>query len=280
MNKSVFDILKQHKFKFKKLLGQNFITDTNLLNSIALDSNATKDDTIVEIGAGAGTLTIALSEIAKAVYAFEIDPQLKPILDIMLKNRSNIKVDYRDVLRLSDKEFSTIVNSEFVVVSNLPYYITTPILMRFIESSLPVKSLTLTMQKEVAYRLTARHNTPEYGAITLAVQLFGNAKITRIINRTSFRPSPIVDSAVVNIERRNAPVDVKDIKQLRRLIHSGFAMRRKTFINNISASFCIPKETLRSGFESMNYSEMIRGEALSLDDYIRISDYLTDLKTK
>ncbi|MDR0697337.1 MAG: 16S rRNA (adenine(1518)-N(6)/adenine(1519)-N(6))-dimethyltransferase RsmA [Christensenellaceae bacterium] len=278
MDKTISEILREAGFKFKKSLGQNFLTNSTILNSIGYDSKATKESVVLEIGAGAGSLTLMLSRIAKSVFSFEIDNSLKPVLDLVLKDTINVNLYYQDVLKLSDAEILDIVKDDFIVVANLPYYITTALIMRFIESPLPVKSLTLTMQKEVAQRLTAQHNTPEFGAITLAVQLFGTACITRIISRNNFRPVPNVDSAVVYIEKRQDPVVVKDMPQLHKLIRTGFAMRRKTLINNISATFNISKDTLAKGFSKLGIPEKIRGEAIPLDTYIILSDYLTDLK--
>ncbi len=265
------EILKKHNFSFNKALGQNFISDKNLLEGIVRDSGITSEDTVVEIGAGGGTLTRALCEKAAKVHAFEIDNRLQPVLDEMLSGYNNFELHFADVLKLKDEKMSELVDGQFSLVANLPYYITTPLLMRFIESSLPVKSLTLMMQKEVADRLCARENTPEYGAVTVAVKLWGEAKITRIVDKRAFFPIPKVDSAVVRIDMNDRYDRMGDDK-LRRLIRAAFAMRRKTLLNNIIAAFSMPREQAISAIESAGFDAKIRGEALSIEDFIKISD--------
>lgn len=271
------ELLKKYGFAFKKSLGQNFISDENLLAAIARDAGIGADDLVLEIGAGAGTLTRALAERAQSVIAFEIDSALEPILRDALGNVSNARVVFADVIKLSDKEISALTGGRpFKVAANIPYYVTTPILFRFLESGLPVRSITVTVQKEVADRITASPDTPEYGALTLAVALRGKAFITREIGRTSFRPAPNVDSAVVHIDIEDK-YDIQDSAVLRRLARAGFQMRRKILAANIAAAFpSVPKDKAKDILTSLGYSESIRGEALGTEDYIRIADAISD----
>ncbi|MBQ3755208.1 MAG: 16S rRNA (adenine(1518)-N(6)/adenine(1519)-N(6))-dimethyltransferase, partial [Clostridia bacterium] len=172
------DIIQGTDFHFNKALGQNFISDTNLLDAIVADSGITEDDTVVEIGTGGGTLTRSIAKVAKKVFSFEVDRNLEPVLALSLQGLDNVEVIFRDVLRMKDAQFEEIVEGEFKVIANLPYYITTPLIMRFLESGLKAKSLTVMVQKEVADRIAAKPNTPDYSAITLAVEMVGGAKIT------------------------------------------------------------------------------------------------------
>lgn len=266
------EILQRNKFWFNKSLGQNFISDKNLLDAIVIDGNITKDDIVVEIGTGAGTLTRSLCEKAKKVVTFEVDTRLQPIIEEVLQGYTNYEVHFEDVLKMSDEQLLPIVGNSFKVVANLPYYITTPLIMRFVESSLlKVSSLTFMIQKEVAERLCAKANTPEYGAITLAVRLRGDSKITRIVDKKAFYPVPKVDSAIVHIEM-NDKYGKKEDKQLQKLIKSAFLMRRKTLLNNLIASFSLSRDTAQSLLEGLGYDSRIRGEALTIEDFIKISD--------
>lgn len=266
------EILQKNKFWFNKSLGQNFISDKNLLDSIVEDGKIDKEDIVVEIGTGAGTLTRSLCERAKKVITFEVDKRLEPIIEEVLSDYTNYELHFEDVLKMSDEQLLEIVGGPFKVVANLPYYITTPLIMRFIESnSLEVKSLTFMIQKEVAERLCADANTPEYGAITVAVKLRGDSSITRIVDKRAFFPVPKVDSAIVHIEMTDH-YGKKNDKQLIRLIKAAFAMRRKTLLNNLVASFAMPREIGQNLLEKLGYDTRIRGEALALEDFIKISE--------
>ena len=236
MQERLGDVLKACGFKFTKSLGQNFISDSNLLDAIVADSGVGEGDIVVEIGTGAGTLTAALAKKAKKVISYETDTSLKPVLEITLREFDNIEVVFKDILKASVNEIEKIAGGKYHVVANLPYYITTPVLMKFVEQCDNVLSLTLMMQKEVAQRLSAKAGTKEYGSVTVAVDFFGEAKTTRIVSRKMFYPEPNVDSAVVKITKREQPLDC-DKKNLRRVVKSAFAMRRKTLANNLAASF-------------------------------------------
>lgn len=273
-NNSIKDIIRGVDFRFNKALGQNFITDSNLLDAIVADSGINGDDTVVEIGTGAGTLTRAIAKVAKKVYSFEVDKNLQPVLALSLQGVDNAEVVFRDVLKMKDDELRSIVGDKFKVVANLPYYITTPLAMRFIESSLDVRSITIMVQKEVALRFVAKPNTADYSAITLAIEMAGDAKITRNVSRNMFFPAPNVDSAVVRIDIDRAKLDGENVALLHKLVRSSFAMRRKTLANNLSVAFQIDKQEAGKLIEEAGFSPMVRGEALSLDDYKKLTKKL------
>lgn len=273
-NKSIKDIIRGVDFRFNKALGQNFITDANLLDAIVADSGITPSDVVVEIGTGAGTLTRAIAKVAKRVYSFEVDRNLEAVLALSLQGVENAEVVFRDVLKMSDEQLEAIVGKKFKVVANLPYYITTPLAMRFIESTLEVESITIMVQKEVALRFVAKPNTPDYSAITLAIEMAGEAQITRNVSRTMFYPSPNVDSAVVRIDIDRNKLDGENVALLHKLVRSSFAMRRKTLANNLSVAFKIDKQTAAQIIGDAGFSPMVRGEALSLDDYKKLSKSL------
>lgn len=275
-SKNVKDIIRGVDFHFNKALGQNFITDGNLLDAIVADSGICSDDIVVEIGTGAGTLTRALAKVAKKVYSFEVDKNLQPVLALSLQGVENVEVIFKDILKMKDDDVNAIVGGEFKVVANLPYYITTPLAMRFIESTLDVKSLTIMVQKEVADRFVAKPNTADYSAITLAIEMAGSVKITRNVSRAMFYPSPNVDSAVVRIDIDKHKLDGENQKLLHKLARSAFAMRRKTLANNLSVAFSISKQDATSIIESAGFAPMIRGEALSLEDYKVLARVLDD----
>ncbi len=275
----VKEILKKHGFVFKKNLGQNFLTEGSLLRAIVRDAGVNPTDIVVEIGTGAGTLTAVLANTAAEVYTFDVDEALKPVLKETLAGLNNVTVNFKDILKMSDEEVREIVGDRpFKVVANIPYYVTTPLIMRFLESALPVESLTLMVQKEVAERLVAVPDTEQYGAITLAVELRGNAAVTRIVDRRLFHPVPKVDSAVVRIDIDRNKLVVKDAELLARLVRAGFQMRRKTLANNVEAVIGVPKETVKGILTELGYNPSIRGEAMSLSDYVRVADALSDLK--
>lgn len=266
----LLNLLKKDKFKFNKGLGQNFIFDKNLLKAIVHDASITSDDTVVEIGTGAGTLTLELAAVAKKVYTFEVDKNLSSILEKVFKPYDNIDLHFKDILRMKQQDFKGIVNVPFKVVANLPYYITTPLIMYFIESDLPVESLTVMMQKEVADRLVAESGTSDYSAITLAIKIEGSAEIVRKIHKEMFIPIPQVDSALVKIDIDRNKID-RDIKSdLKKLVRSSFMMRRKTILNNLAGVYKINKEELSRIFKESGIRPNQRGEELTLDQYKEI----------
>lgn len=277
-NNSIKDIIRGTNFRFNKALGQNFITDGNLLDAIVQDSGVTSDDIVVEIGTGAGTLTRALAKVAKKVYSFEVDDNLKPVLELSLQGVDNAEVIFRDVLRMKDCDLAAIAGDKFKVVANLPYYITTPLAMRFIESNLGVESLTIMVQKEVADRFVAKPNTADYAAITLAIESAGSAKVTRNVSRNMFFPSPNVDSAVVRIDIDRHKLDGENAALLHKLIRGSFAMRRKTLTNNLSVAFQMSKQDATDLIVACGFNPLVRGEALSLADYINLARALEKMQ--
>ncbi len=275
--KAVKEILKDNNFKFQKNFGQNFITDLNLLKAIVDDAGITKDDVVVEIGPGAGTLTRELGLKAGKVYAFEIDKNLEPILKETLNGIDNVQVVFKDIQKVKEDELLDIIGTkDYKVVANLPYYITTPIIMRFLEGKVLPKSITIMVQKEVAQRLCAKKDTQEFGAITLAIELEGDAKYVRDVSRKMFTPEPNVDSAIVRIDINDKYKDV-DKKSVKKLIHTAFLMRRKTLINNIEAGYKLDKAVVAKMLNSLNINEKVRGEALGIDEYIKIAKGLDEL---
>ena len=271
---SITDTLKKNNFRFNKQFGQNFITDQNLLRAIVDDAKITKDDVVVEIGPGAGTLTKEIAKKAKEVYSFEIDNNLAPILNETLQDCPNSTVIFKDFQKVDDEQLIQLLNNrEYKVVANLPYYITTPIIMKFIESAYPPKSITVMVQKEVAERLKSNAVTSDIGAISLSIALYGDVEMTRVVSRKMFMPEPNVDSAVIRIDMQNK-YDNIDKKPVKKLIKAAFNMRRKTFLNNISNAFNISKDRIKEVLKELNIDENIRGEAVSIDNYIAIAKKL------
>lgn len=267
----VRDLIRAEGFRFDKSLGQNFVFDGNLLGSIAADAGVCKDDTVVEIGTGAGTLTAALAERAGRVVSFEVDERLRDILSLSLQGRNNVEVVFRDVLRMKDCEIETLTGGPFRVVANLPYCVTSPMIMRFVESALPVTGITVMVQKEVADRLCAAPATPDYAAITLAVRIFGDARVTRTVSRKMFMPPPNVDSAVVRIDRAEDRLAGENVPFVKKLVRAGFAMRRKTLVNNLCSALSLPREKAEAAVVAAGFSPMVRGETLSLEDYVALA---------
>ncbi|MBE5753123.1 MAG: ribosomal RNA small subunit methyltransferase A [Clostridiales bacterium] len=270
------DVLVKHGFRFKKQFGQNFISDGNLLASIVSASGVTKDTTVVEIGCGAGTLTRALAEQAKKVYAFDIDTELQPVLAETLAGLENVEVIFRDFNKINLKEFEKEIG-EYLVVANLPYYITTPLVTKLLEESEKVQGLSIMVQEEVAERFCAKENTPEYGSITVAIALKGTAKIVKRVSRNLFYPRPNVDSAVVKIDFERGRVAVKDEKAYRQTVKCAFLNRRKTLENNLVNFFKITREQAKEVLQKAGIDEKARGETLSPQVFAVLSDALLEL---
>lgn len=268
-------ILKDHNFRFNKQFGQNFITDTNLLQAMVKDAGVGEDDIVVEIGAGAGTLTRELAKAAKKVYAFEIDRNLVPILGETLKGlEEKVQVVFKDIMKTDDKELDDILEGKnYKVVANLPYYITTPIIMRFLEREKKPQSITVMIQKEVGQRLASKADCGDYGVITLSIALEGKASITREVPRYMFMPAPNVDSCIVRIDLDGRYKDV-DKKKVKKVIKSAFAMRRKTLVNNLSSAMSLTKENVEKALNDMGLDTRIRGEVLTIDEYIALTNAL------
>lgn len=272
--RKIKDILIDNGFRFNHNLGQNFITDKNLLDKIVELSGVDENDVVVEIGTGAGTLTRAIAEKAKKVYSFEVDRALKPVLDETLSGLDNVEVIFKDVLKMKDKELIEIVGEKFKVVANIPYYITTALVMRFLEESVHPSAITVMVQKEVADRFVAKPATEDYGAITMAISLYGDAKIVGQVDKSMFYPVPKVDSSIVRIDVYDKYAGV-DKKKVNKTIKCAFMMRRKTLLNNLTAVYPVEKDEAAKILESMNIDLKARGETLTLDQIIEISDLLS-----
>ena len=270
-------VLEKHGFHFKKQFGQNFISDGNLLKSIVEASGITEETTVVEIGCGAGTLTRALAETAKRVYAFDIDRDLQPVLAETLKGLDNVEVIFRDFNKVDLKAFEAEIG-EYVVVANLPYYITTPLVTKLLEEGEKVQGLSIMVQEEVAERFCAKEDTPEYGSITAAIALKGEAKIVKRVSRNLFYPRPNVDSAVVKITFERGRIPVKSETAYRQTVKCAFLNRRKTLENNLVNSFKVSRETAKEILAAAGVDEKARGETLSPKRLAILSDVLVDRK--
>ena len=249
------------EINFKKKFGQNFLTDGNLLSAIVADSGVNKDTTVVEVGAGAGALTSKLCEKAKRVFSFEIDTELVPVLQHNLAGYNNVDVVFKDFLTIANNELTDIVGNNFAVVANLPYYITSPLITKFLTCGANVKSLTVMVQLEVAQRIVAKPKTKDYGVLSIMVQLCGTPKITRIVGRQMFTPAPNVDSAIVHIDVEKIP---NNYKQIVEFVKTCFSSRRKTLINNLSRQYS--KEEINSCLLQANISPAVRAEELSVKE--------------
>lgn len=265
----VKQILKEQNFRFNKQFGQNFLTDKELLNEIVADAGA-NGGTVLEIGAGAGTLTRELSAHADKVIAFEIDRNLESVLKLTLADCANVEVIIGDIMRYKMDEIERLCNGPFKLVANIPYYLTTPLIMMFVEQSSNVESLTLTIQKEVAERLSAEPCSKDYGAITVAVNAVANVTLTRVLNRELFYPVPNVDSAVVRIDMNRTKYDIPDKALFRKTVKTAFAMRRKTLTNNLMVGFKTDRPTAESIIAKMRLSPNCRGEELSVEQFIEL----------
>ncbi|MBQ5927473.1 MAG: ribosomal RNA small subunit methyltransferase A [Clostridia bacterium] len=268
--------LTKHGFQFKKQFGQNFISDTNLLSSIVTASGVDENTVVVEIGCGAGTLTRALAEKSKKVYAFDIDKDLQPVLGETLKGLENVEVIFRDFNKIDLKAFEKEIG-DYVVVANLPYYITTPLLTKLLEEGEKVQGVSIMVQEEVAERFCAQENTPEYGSITAAIALKGKAKIVKRVSRNLFYPRPNVDSAVVKITFEKDRLGVKDEKLYREVVRCAFLNRRKTLENNLVNSFSFSRETAKTVLQRAGIDEKARGETLSPERFARLTEVVSEI---
>lgn len=273
---SLKEILKKNDFTFQKKFGQNFLTDGNLLDSIVEKAGIGGNDTVVEVGCGGGTLTAAIAKKAKRVIGFEIDGNLEPVLKETLAEYDNTEIIFRDVMKVSAGEIERIAGGGYAVVANLPYYITTPVLMKFLEEGENVTSVTVTVQEEVADRLCALPGTPEYGAITVAVNAAGNAEKVMRIGRNLFYPVPNVDSAVVKITIDRDKYDAETRAMIRSVVRAAFQSRRKTLANNLMQAFKISRAEAESAVAAAGIGPMTRGETLGVEDYRRLAERLKE----
>ena len=274
---NTIDIIQKHGFRFQKKYGQNFLIDTHVLDKIVAAAGVTKEDLVLEIGPGIGTMTQYLAEAAREVIAVEIDKNLIPILEETLAGYDNIVIINDDILKVDIAAIAAKAPGPIKVVANLPYYITTPIIMGLSENHIPVKSITVMVQKEVAERMQAAPGTKDYGALSLAVQYYAEAYIAANVPPNCFMPRPNVGSAVIRLTtHEHPPVEVRDEKQMFEIIRASFNQRRKTLVNGISnyAGLSFSKEDVQKALESMGLSPTVRGETLSLEQFATLSDTL------
>ena len=280
--KYTIEVLQKYGFVFQKRFGQNFLIDTHVLERIIEASEITKDDFVLEIGPGIGTMTQYLAEAAREVTAVEIDDALIPILKDTLKEWDNVTVLHGDILKTDIRKIADEKNQgrPIKVVANLPYYITTPIIMGLFESHVPVDSITVMVQKEVADRMQTGPGSKDYGALSLAVQYYAEPKIVANVPPNCFMPQPKVGSAVIRLTRhQNPPVTTLDEKLMFRLIRASFNQRRKTLSNSLKNSQELPysKEEVEAAIKECGLPLNIRGEALTLEQFARLSDTFSKL---
>jgi len=275
------EILNKYGFSFKKSLGQNFLIDPNILRNIVGHANLTENSGAIEIGPGIGALTEHLARNAKKVVSFEIDQRLLPVLEDTLSPYDNVKIVHSDILKADVKQ---VIEEEMpgikdiMVVANLPYYVTTPILMKLLNDRLPIRGFVVMMQKEVADRITAKPGTKEYGSLSIAIQYYCSAEVAMVVPKTVFMPQPNVDSAVIRLIKHNQPpVQVIDEDFLFKVTRASFVQRRKTIFNNLQAG--LPngkkeKEAILKALEAANIEPTRRGETLSIEEFGVLADKL------
>ena len=276
-------VINKHEFAFQKKFGQNFLIDEGIVNKIVREAGVTKDDFVLEIGPGIGTMTQLLCEQAGGVAAVEIDTNLIPILKETLAEYDNVTIINEDILKVDIKKLAEEKNGgkPIKVVANLPYYITTPIIMGLFESNVPIDSITVMVQKEVADRMQVGPGTKDYGALSLAVQYYSKPQVVINVPPECFIPRPNVGSAVIRLTRyKEPPVKVKDEKLMFKLIRASFNQRRKTLANglNNSPEINFSKEEITAARESLHKGPSIRGEALTLSEFAALSDYFSNIK--
>ncbi len=272
------EIIDKYGFMFQKRFGQNFLIDGNVVEKIVREAGVTKDDFVLEIGPGIGTMTQLLCENAREVAAVEIDTNLIPILKETLAPYDNVTVINEDILKVDIPALAQEKNGgrPIKVVANLPYYITTPIIMGLFESHVPIDSITIMVQREVADRMQVGPGTKDYGALSLAVQYYAKPEIVLNVPPTCFMPRPNVGSAVIRLKKHETcPVQVDDAEFMFRLIRASFNQRRKTLANGLSNSseLTLSKEKIAEAIESLGVSPSIRGEALTLEQFAQLANY-------
>ena len=281
--KNTIAVLQKYQFNFQKKFGQNFLIDTGILEEIIEAAQITKDDFVLEIGPGIGTMTQYLCEAARAVVAVEIDTNLIPILKDTLAEYNNVDVLNEDILKVNISKLAEEKNNgkPIKVVANLPYYITTPIIMGLFESHVPIDSITIMVQKEVADRMQVGPGTKDYGALSLAVQYYAKPEIVANVPPNCFMPRPKVGSAVIRLTRhQNPPVQAKDEKLMFRIIRASFNQRRKTLANGLknSQELQFTKEQVEQAITECGLPLNIRGEALTLEQFAALADIFVDMK--
>ena len=275
------EILNKYGFSFKKSLGQNFLIDPNILRNIVSHANLTEESGAIEVGPGIGALTEHLARAAKKVVSFEIDQRLLPVLEDTLSPYDNVKIVHSDILKADvvkviEEEMPGI--QDIMVVANLPYYVTTPILMKLLNDRLPIRGFVVMMQKEVADRITAKPGTKEYGSLSIAIQYYCTAEVAMIVPKTVFMPQPNVDSAVIRlIKHDKPPVTVINEDFLFEVTRASFAQRRKTILNNLQAGLQDgkkKKDFIVAALEASGVEPTRRGETLTIEEFGRLADAL------
>ncbi|MCH1981536.1 16S rRNA (adenine(1518)-N(6)/adenine(1519)-N(6))-dimethyltransferase RsmA [Ruminococcus sp. OA3] len=280
--KETIAVLQKYNFTFQKKFGQNFLIDTHVLDKIIAAAGITKEDFVIEVGPGIGTMTQYLACAAREVCAVEIDKALIPILEDTLKGYDNVSIINEDILKVDIRKLAEEKNQgrPVKVVANLPYYITTPIIMGLFENHVPLASVTVMVQKEVALRMQAAPGTKDYGALSLAVQYYAEPYLVANVPPNCFMPRPNVGSAVIRLKRYDSPpVSVNDERLMFRIIRASFNQRRKTLVNGLknSGEFEYPKEAIEQAIVECGLSRNIRGEALTLDEFARLSNVLESI---
>jgi 16S rRNA (adenine1518-N6/adenine1519-N6)-dimethyltransferase len=275
------EILNKYGFSFKKSLGQNFLIDPNILRNIVSHANLTKESGAIEVGPGIGALTEHLARAAKKVVSFEIDQRLLPVLEDTLSSYDNVNIVHSDILKA---DIEKVIKEEMegikdiMVVANLPYYVTTPILLKLLNDRLPIRGFVVMMQKEVADRITAKPGTKEYGSLSIAIQYYVTAEVAMVVPKTVFMPQPNVDSAVIRlIKHDEPPVKVLDEDFLFKVTRASFAQRRKTILNNLQSGLPSGKEKkqlILDALEKVNVEPTRRGETLSIEEFGKLADAL------
>jgi len=273
------EVLKKYNFNFQKRFGQNFLIDSNILEKIVIAAEVTKEDCVLEIGPGIGTMTQYLAESAREVIAVEIDKSLIPILEDTLSPYDNVTVINEDILKVDIRKLVEEKNQgrPIKVVANLPYYITTPIIMGLFESHVPLKSITIMIQKEVADRMQVGPGTKDYGALSLAVQYYAKPEVVAYVSPECFIPKPNVGSAVIRLDRyADPPVQVENEELMFKVIRAAFNQRRKTLANGLgnAPDLSVTRAQAAEALEALGFGAAVRGEALTLEEFARLSNYL------
>ena len=274
MEENLKNLLRAHGVVLKKAYGQNFLTDQNLLNEIVEKAGVTKSDTVLEIGCGAGALTRALAKKAKKVVGYEIDRSLIPVLKETLSEFDNVEIVCKDIMKAGVEDAERHVGGRYILVANLPYYITTPIVMTFIENSKNLTAMAIMVQEEVALRFAAREGTPDYGAVTVGINLRSSAEIVLRVPREKFTPVPNVDSAVVKITVKEDKFAGADLKKVRNVVRAAFSSRRKMLVNNLMNLYSLSRAEAENALNAAGIDLTTRGEKLSAEDFVRLSEVL------
>ncbi|MCC3869200.1 16S rRNA (adenine(1518)-N(6)/adenine(1519)-N(6))-dimethyltransferase RsmA [Terrisporobacter mayombei] len=274
-HKATKEVVQKHNFKFSKSLGQNFLIDTNVIDSIIEGARVKEGDYVIEVGPGIGTLTKEMGRTAEKVVAIEIDKTLIPILEETLSDFSNIEVINKDILKVDVQELieEKLNGGPVKLIANLPYYITTPIVMKFLEEDIPVTDIVVMVQKEVADRMNAKPNTKDYGALSVAVQYYCDTEIVAKAPRHMFMPQPNVDSTVIGLhvrEEMKYPVDNEDI--FFKTVKASFGQRRKTLLNSLSGLGFLSKDQIKQALQEANIDEKRRGETLSIEEFASLAN--------